>query len=253
MSNIHIKLLSDSALAYIKKNIEKVTSLIQNNETNDWINTVFTEPVFVEKKYTIPDFELKENPYFQSDADIDFENSITLYEALNCLPIYILTDERFWLWLYFDKFYSIVRTMMQIKSSTTIKDHWLFGQGIRRGLMFGVLSRCYYRVLLSVDNNTNNRDNKYELTKWVIEFPERFRNMTWRSFSSEPHLVRGILRAEKRAVAEKGIEHSSFYQELVKYVLQVGSVCLLDAFEEKDIEDLAYKKMIALYEEKEAK
>lgn len=79
---------------------------------------------------------------------------------------------------------------MSIRGVSTIKDHWMFGQGVRRGLMFGVLSRCFYRVALTVDNS---RQDKYGLTRWVIEQPERFRNLTWRSFSSEAHLVRGII------------------------------------------------------------
>ncbi|WP_373437867.1 DUF6339 family protein, partial [Metamycoplasma equirhinis] len=97
-----------------------------------------------------------------------------------------MCDQRFWLWLHMDKFYKIVRNMMKIRGKSTFTDHWLQSGGTRRGLMFGVLSRCYFRVALTVDEC---KDDKYELTKWVIENPERYRNLTWRSFSSEEHLV----------------------------------------------------------------
>lgn len=128
------------------------------------------------------------------DKDIDFSNSIKLYEHLKALPRYILSDERFWLWLHFDKFYDVVRTMMKVNGNSTIENMWMHTQGTRRGLMFGVLSRCFFRVALSI---AETKENKYELTKWVIDNPERFRNLTWRSFSSEAHLVRGALKGEK--------------------------------------------------------
>lgn len=246
MSKINIKMLSDSALAYFKKNIERITKMLQENETNGWIYNYFKEPIFVQKKYMINDFELSYNPNL-TDKEIDFNNSKILYEALRHLPNYIITDERFWLWLYLDKCYTQVRTMMKINGKSTIEDHWTFKQGVRRGLMFGVLSRCFYRVVLTIDER---KEDKYELTRWIIQSPERFRNLTWRSFSSEAHLVRGILRAEKRAVQENGFENNDFYTSIAKYISRIGSVKLLDVFTEEDIEELVYKKMIELYSQK---
>lgn len=243
MNKINIKLMSDSALAYLKKNIEIVTDKIKSNETNDWVYKDFKQPIFVEKNYMIDDIELSENPDLE-DKEIDFKNSIILYEALKDLPNYILTDEKFWLWLYFEKFYKVTKSMMKIKGASTIKDHWTFEQGVRRGLMFGVLSRCFYRVALTVEEY---KPDKYELTRWIIQSPERYRNLTWRSFSSEKHLVRGIIRAEKKAVDEYGYENNDFYAEIAKYISQIGSVRLLDVIEENDIENMVYNKMTELY------
>ena len=188
MSSIHIKIMSDAALAHLNKNMDYIVKKIQENETNDWIYSEFPRPIFIEKKYEIDDFELQSNPD-SKDRKIDYDNSILLYENLKSLPRYILSSENFWLWLHFEKFYSVVRDMMRIKGVSTVRDHWTHSQGARRGLMFGVLSRCFFRVKLTVDE-TN--EDKYHLTKWVIENPLRFRNLTWRSYSSEEHLVRGI-------------------------------------------------------------
>lgn len=247
MSKINIKMLSDTALAYFKKNISKMVVRIQENETNDWIYKDFSNPIFVQKPQLVDDFELI--PYSESpDKEIDLKNSIVLYETLQSLPNYILTDERFWLWLYLDKCYTTTRLLMKVTGESTLSDHWTFAQGVRRGLMFGVLSRCYYRVLFSVDQS---KEDKYELTKWIIQFPERYRNLTWRSFSSEAHLVRGILKGEKRAVEEKGRENSKFYSEIAKHIMRVGSVKLLDVITEEDIEEITYNKMIELYNTEE--
>ena len=161
---------------------------------------------------------------------------------MTVLPRYILSDERFWLWLHFDKFYAVVRNMMKIKGATTVENMWMHEQGVRRGLMFGVLSRCYYRVALTLDEAV---EDKYILTKWTIENPERYRNLTWRSFSSEEHLVRGVLKGEKRAVDQYPTKESNdIYPEIAKYVAVIGSVRLLDVITEEDMADMIYEKML---------
>ena len=67
-------------------------------------------------------------------------------------------------------------------------------QGKRRGIFFNVLARCYFRVALSVDETL---EDKYSLTRFVIENPERFRTLSWRANSSQKNIVLGALKAEK--------------------------------------------------------
>lgn len=240
---INIKMMSDAALAHLEKNIDRITDKIKQNDDNTWIHDEFPSPIFIEKKFQIQKFALMTNPE-SKDKEIDFKNSISIYESLNTLPRYIICDERFWLWLHFDQFYSQVKQMMPIKNRTTILDHWTFKQGTRRGLMFGVLSRMYFRVELSIDVKS---DNKYELTKWVIDNNERFRNLTWRSYSSEVHIVRGALKGEKKAIEDsKAVEDNGIYPIIGKYVSEIGSVRLLDAISEDDIEKMVYIKTMDL-------
>lgn len=246
MNKIHIKILSDDAIIFLKRNTLEVAKLVNDNSSNSWIFDFFPQPMFVEKIYEINDFDLTENPNSEN-KDIDFENSKKLYENLKILPRYILSDVRFWLWLHFDKFYNVVRSMMKINGKSTIENMWLHTQGVRRGLMFGVLSRCYYRVALSVDDTL---DDKYELSKWIIDNPLRYRNLTWRSFSSEEHLVRGIIKGEKKAIEEsQNNENNELYPIIAKYISRVGSVQLLDVISENDILNITYKKMKELINE----
>ena len=243
MSKINIKIMSDDGILFVKKNIDAIANRIINESTNSWVPSFFNcvSYVFKEKKITINDFSLKKN-INSDDKQIDFENSIILYENLKDIPKYLLFSEGFWLWLYFDKFYVEVREFMIIKGRSTIKDHWLFSGGVRRGLFFGVLSRMFLRVYLTVDDSS---EQKYELTQWVIENPERLRNLTWRSFSSEKHLVKGIIRAEKK-FCENNIEKNSLYPALAKAISMLGSVKILDSISEKDIENYTYNQMIQL-------
>lgn len=243
MSKIYIKMMTDRAYEHLKRNLGVIANKIKDNDDNSWVLDEFIDYPFVEKKYEIEDFVLKENKE-SLDKKLDFQNSVTLYNALKNLPTFVITNEKFWLWLYFEKFYKVTKSMMEIKGVSTVRDHWMFGQGIRRGLMFGVLSRCFFRVSLTIDES---RKDKFELTKWIVELPERYRNLTWRVYSSEKHLVRGIISGEKKAVEKIGFENTSFYPSIAKYVSRIGSVKFLDVIEEKDIETLVYDKMIEYY------
>lgn len=245
MSKIKIKLMSEDAFNHLNKNIAIITRDIQKNDTNDWIYKEFPQPIFIEKNFEIEDFNLINNPE-SMDKDIDYKNSISMYESLNVLPRYVLTDQKFWLWLHFEKFYYVAKNIMKVNSESTIKDHWTHKQGVRRGLFFGALSRCYFRVALTIDEN---REDKYELTKWVIENPERFRNLTWRSYSSELHIVRGALKGEYKAVKEAGKEINDIYDDIGKYVSKIGSVRLLDIITEEDMENYVYKETLKLIKE----
>ena len=162
-----------------------------------------------------------------------------------------MTDERFWCWFNFTIGYKAALQAMKINSKTTFEDHWLFKQGKRRGIFFNVLARCYFRVELSIDENN---EDKYHLTKFVIENPERFRTLSWRSNSSEKTIVVGALKAEKDIVKKyKGtidvdkIKYNdgkgTIYSEITKQLSLYGSVRLIDAASEEDIYNLVYNTM----------
>ena len=135
---------------------------------------------------------------------------------------------------------------MTINGVSTIQNMWMHTQGVRRGLMFGVLSRCYFRVSLSVDYSL---EDNYELTKWIIDNPLRFRELTWRTYSSEEHIVRGVLKGQRKAIEEINYENNSIYAKIAKYISRIGSVQLLDIISEDEISELVYKKSIELLED----
>lgn len=249
MSKIHIKYMTDEALATLKANTDGVTGkLIENPNNSAWLKTFFPGTLWVTKKYEIEEFALKV-PKDDKDRETDIYNSILLYDRLHHLPLYVLTDERFWCWVNFEIGYEVALKYMPVKKGSSVfKDHWLLTQGKRRGLFFGVLSRCYFRVALSVDETL---DDPYELTRFVIENPLRFRELTWRSFSSEKMIVLGTLKAEKRVMTEypQTEENTKHFAEIAKLLSKLGSVMLLDCMTEKDIEEYVYKKYKAMVEE----
>lgn len=242
MNNIiNISFMTEDAINTLKSNSKTANKYIKEwKESSDWLNNIYSGTLFEEKKYKIPDFELKISKSGNYN-DVDLENSIILYNSLKDLPLYILTDERFWAWINLKKCYKAAVQAMPVKSESTFADHWLFCQGNRRGIFFGVLSRCFFRVSLTISETL---DDKYELTKFIIENPERFRNLSWRSSSSEKHIVHGIIRAEKDIYEKYGdLVKNSLYSDIAKYVSLYCSVRLVDVISEQDIYDVVYKYM----------
>jgi hypothetical protein len=235
---MNIKIANDLTVDIFYKNIDTIYEcILLNPADNSWINDMFVEPLFIEKKYQIADFELDFSEA-GNYSEVEFHNSILLYENLKHLPAYILTDERFWLWLYLDKFYNIAVQATAFRGSTTLLNQWVFKQGQRRGLFFGVFSRMYFRVALTVDVSS---DDKYKFTKYVIDNQERIRNLTWRTYSNIPYLVRGIVKGQYTAESELEFKLSSYvFTDLAKKIARFGSTRLLDAVSEEEYMDFAY-------------
>lgn len=249
MNKINICYITEDALETLYKNSEEVANyLIKEKDNSNWLKLIYNGELFEEKKYKIDDIELLVDDNYEN---VDFKNSIMIYEALKELPRYVLTDERFWCWFNFTIGYRAALQAMKINSKTTFEDHWLFKQGKRRGLFFNVLARCYFRVELSIDENN---EDKYHLTKFVIENPERFRTLSWRSNSSEKTIVVGALKAEKDIVEKykdiidvDKIKYNdgkgTIYSEVTKKISLYGSVRLIDAASEEDIYNFVYEAM----------
>ena len=241
MNKINICFMTDEAIETLRKNSKFATEKIkEKTESSDWIKEIYSGKIYEEKKYKIPEIQLLTSESGDY-SEVDYQNSIMIYEALKDLPRYILTDERFWAWFNFTIGYKAALQAMPIKSDSTFGDHWLFNQGKRRGIFFNVMARCFFRVELSVDERL---EDKYELTKFVIENPIRFRELTWRANSSEKHIVLGALKAEK-AICEKYEDQvkSSIYKEIAKHISLYGSVRLIDVVPEEEIYNTVYSKM----------
>lgn len=248
-SEINVCFMTDAALETIRQNKSLVfENIINHPDDTSWLEDVCPKPIYEKKKYTIKNITLDVDP----DGvykNVDLSNSIKIYEALKDLPAYIRTDERFWAWFNFEVGYKAAQQAIKLEKVSTFSDHWLFTQGERRGLMFGALSRCYYRVAMSVDESL---DDPYELTKFVIEKPQRFRNLTWRSNSNEKHIVLGALKAEKAAYEKyqkMGIDIESLkriegegksddiYTSIGVALSLLGSVKLIDIISEEEIQN----------------
>ncbi|WP_298703369.1 DUF6339 family protein [uncultured Veillonella sp.] len=237
--------MAEDTFYTIKDNIAHLKdNFIKYPEDSSWIETLTNNSTYNKKPFKMIDFELKVPKDF-NDRKAEMENSKILYEALKDVPPFILANKLFWAWLLFDKCYKVALIMMQSKKATTFNNQWLGADTDRRGLFFGILSRMYYRVALTIDESLSN---KYELTDYILENPLRYREISWRNIASCRHIVRGFVRGiktvnETYTFREKG----SYYAVLAKDLSRFGSVKLLDIVEENDIKShiiLCYIKLL---------
>lgn len=90
-------------------------------------------------------------------------------------------------------------------------------------------------------------EDKYEYSKYALKNFNRIRNHAWRTYSSQKHIVLGILKAHKKLNEEFGnevnVDNGIFNQQLAKRISLHGGINLLDAMTETEIYDLTYTIM----------
>ena len=119
--------------------------------------------------------------------------------------------------------------------------------GHRSGIFFNVMARCFFRVEMTVDESL---EDKYELTKFVIEKPTRFREFTWRSsLSNNKKIILPVLKAEKDFYDNYNVEKSEYYTTLAKDIFLYGSVRILDIISYDDMYNFVYSKLQEYLEE----
>lgn len=115
MSKIHIKYMTDEALETLKANTSVITErLTENQISSTQLSEFIPSELYVTKKYEIEEFTLRV-PKDEKDRETDIYNSILLYERLHHLPLYVLTDERFWCWMNFEMGYEVALKYMPVK------------------------------------------------------------------------------------------------------------------------------------------
>ena len=246
MKKININYMSDEVLETIKSNPDKYTEImLDHSGSNQWLLEEFKTP-YISKKITIPDFEFEIDNKL-SLKDLSHKNSLVLHRSLKGLPPYVLSDERFWAWINFDKGYVISQLLMPLKKgSSRLKNHYFFGSGsTRRGIFFGVLSRLFFRAQLTYD--ANNAD-PYELTKYVNDNPQRFRNLSWRTYSNDALFIRKVLKVQyKLELIYNDKITTSVYEEIAKYISQIGSMTYVEILSEEDLEELLLSKVKKMF------
>ena len=244
---VNIKMMTEEAYRTLRKNYEEVYKMICDHPSDSsWLKDYLGFEPYEVKKYVIEDFELKISVDYN---EVALDNAIILYEILNKLPKYILCNIRFWAWITFEKAYKQAIIAIPLKSSAIVKNWWLPGNS-RRDLMLGVISRGYFKVEVSIDDNSKD---KYELTRYIMTNSEVYRNLVFRNIGMIKNVCLGILQAEK------DVEENYNYnitvdraREIMKDASRIGSVMLTDILSKKEIYDILLSKILKKVETQSA-
>lgn len=250
MSNImKIKILNDSRIAELEENKDIILAKMQMNNNNEWLREFFdTENPFIDSKIEIDDFELitsEEHP-----PATDCFNAIRLYENMKDISESQASDRRLWISLAFGKFYNYMQYRWPVedksKAMNNIKRRWLFPYTSRRSLFVNGIARLWWFAHFTIDESM---ENPYELTEMLFNKFDRIQKIIYRNYSSSKPVRLTAFRALNSYQKEGGIINDRIIDEIYKYISFLGGAYILDAFDEKDLEEKIYKKLFKLYEE----
>ena len=234
MSEINIKVMTDTAFQKCLKEADVVAKNMKDHPTDDsWLAGFVGEEPFQEKNYQIEDFTLIV-PKEETKIDDEIENGKILYEHLKKLPAYILGDLMFWEWIAFEKGYQAAIATIE-PTDKTVASMW-FAKGAgenRRGVMLHVLARSFLRVKMSI---LPKQEDPYELTRYLFKDSRCYRNMVYRNISDIRAIAHSFIRAEK-TISEKYniILGDATNRKLMKAISNIGSAKFLDAIPEEEL------------------
>lgn len=235
-----IVFLGDDNLLDLKSNLSNFTSkfILPNS---GWIEEYFGRSPFIESKYTIDDFTLdmsQEKPFLT-----EFENVQRVYNRLKFLSDSQASDERLWAGLCLTSFWSYTQYRWDIiKNCTvsTIQQHFFFGFGARRSLTRNAVSRLWWIGRLTFDEN---RDDHYELTRFVCENSDYILHILERNTSNNPLIIRPFLSALLTARNDGLTVNTDTVGAISKYLNILGGTYILDCLPGQVIYDKTLNKI----------
>ena len=233
---INVKVMTEEAYKTLQKNYKEVYQKIIDHPSDcSWLKDYLGFEPFEEKKDVVEDFDLLNADNYQ---DVAVENAITLYETFKDLPRYILCNNRFWAWVLFTKFYKQAPKAIKFNENILLT-RWLIGTS-RRNLMLGVVSRQYFKVEVSIDDEPN----KYELAKYIIENHTPYKNITFRNIGMLNNVVVPYIKICKEMQEKYDVVlNDEFCSTLMKEASKIGSVMLIDVMSKDEIYNILSEKI----------
>lgn len=249
---INIKMMTEEAYKTLQKNSNDAFQEVINHPSDcTWLSTFLGFEPFETKTYVIEDFVLELNDDY---SKVVLKNAITLYEAFKELPRYVLCNPRFWAWVVFEKGYKEALQATKLKSAGTFSNMWVPGNSkldneiliSKKNLILGVISRYYFAVEMSIDEDS---ENKYELTEYLVSNPETFRTISYRSIGMVKNVSLSIIKVLKDFSKEHDcIMNNTHDRELMKDASRMGSVMLVDVMSKDEVYNYLYPKLEAIHD-----
>ena len=245
---MRIQFITGLAIDTIKANIKTLLPLFMNDDYKELIkklSEILDNEIFIKDT----NYELKENLKLDSSliGANEINNVIAIYEGLpQDLPMTIATDERFWAGLSIIHFWSYVQMRWKIKENldeSKVLSHYLYYQDRRKSLTRdNAIARLWWIGRLTYDSK---RNDKYELTKYVLADLDYINDFFGRNFSNNPRIVKEVIEAIEQ-IRNEGLKiNRIIIRQLCVYVNMLGGVYILDEMSEgtikKKVIDKAYK------------
>jgi hypothetical protein len=230
--------LEEDGMLSLKSNLPQITKKFALSD-NEWIQEFLGYTPFRESKFAVEDFSLdmsQDKPFLT-----EFENVCRVHKRLNFLSDSQASDERLWSGLCLSSFWTYTQYRWEIREKCTINNieqHFFFGFGARRSLTRNAISRLWWIGRLTFDEE---RDDHYELTKFVCENSDYIMHILERNTSNNPTIVKAFISALIDARNEGIPINTDTVGELSRYLNLLGGTYILDCLPRQII----YEKVLS--------
>jgi len=243
-------------LKIVKKNfVEKLSERVNNEEAfNEYLAGEFniTENELISSPWNLNSLEFK-TP--DSEGTYEFENAVTLFEALNGLDRTTASDPRLWVWLthvhfwnYMNKRRNINKAFAKIEKENTdsigrltkkkdyIYEHYLIDSPSTVNLLRSGISGLWWGVYITYDT-TRGKGKEYDLTKEYFSMLDYSRTLAGRAMRCN-NVAKGILEfvVSNDKVFSKNKEAKVRW--MLRYINRIGGVKPLSTLSKKHILDI---------------
>jgi hypothetical protein len=229
MTNLHF--LLEDCCSQLRLSLDANVNQGRYKRKTPWLHEFFsdTSQWHGVSKITWPqEIKLKET----DDAKDDFENTKTLYSALEQLTPTQAADGRVWDYLSHVTFWSYMRARWG-KETTDLKSRYLLGaKASPRTLVRHGISRLWWFGYVSHDDT---RSDPFELTAMVLEKQDIQSSILERSYSLNRTVTKALLEVLVRESREEGLlgalpkqKQRDAIRAVSKRLLRTGGVMILD-------------------------
>jgi|688.fasta_scaffold69967_2 hypothetical protein len=222
----------DKLLSNVKSSYENVKSRYINlNEPFNFINDNIE--IISSGSYEIGNITLIDD----TNGSYDFDNAKIIYTAFSNLTPTEANDERLWVTLthhYFHK-YCVTRWMNQESKKDSVIDRFFYEGNSLVARSRNAISRLWWTAYLTINNDTDNEDLKWALTKTIFSTQDIQVSLLERKLGLYENIRTPFLEFYQE---NKEIVNSKMIQKIIRELNNYGGVISLTELSKEDVKTL---------------
>ena len=222
----------DKLLSNVKSSYENVKNRYINlNEPFNFINDNIE--IISSGSYEIGNITLIDD----TNGSYDFENAKIIYTAFSNLTPTEANDERLWVTLthhYFHK-YCVTRWMNQESKKDSVIDRFFYEGNSLVARSRNAISRLWWTAYLTINNDTDNEDLKWALTKTIFSTQDIQVSLLERKLGLYENIRTPFLEFYQE---NKEVVNSKMIQKIIRELNNYGGVISLTELSNEDVKTL---------------
>lgn len=235
-----IKYITEDDLNAIKENLPGVLKNVvmrRENTIGEYLNR---DNVLKEAKYEIEDFVLDCSQPRGKESLTDIENIQRVYNHMKFLTDSQASDERIWVAYTLSEFLDYMRYRWEAKTVSDLENRYMFGYSIQRSLFRNGIARLWWLGRFTYDVN---RDDPYEMTKFLCKDQDYIENICGRNIFNNPDVAFATISALSDAEKSGMVINRDTVRNVGKYVNLLAGTYLLDALSRETIYQKVCKRI----------